>query len=85
MRVRRRVIDYSRGILVKIASSNLDCKEKRECARTVLNSPYLLSACRAFPFWLVPPAQAVFFIVMRFRFVDAALLLASGRNSFGGN
>lgn len=85
MRVHRRVIDYSRGILVKIASSNLDYKEKRECARTVLNSPYLLSACRAFPFWLVPPAQAVFFIVMRFRFVDAALLLASGRNSFGGN
>lgn len=79
-RANRRIIDYSRGILILIASTSLSGVEKRRLTNEVLDRQILLSACKSFPFLRLPVKQAVFYICMKYRMVRLALCLAHGRS-----
>lgn len=83
-RAKRRITDYTRGILVLIASTSLTGHEKRRLADDVLRRPIVISACESFPFWRLPITQAAFFACMKYRMTGLALCLAKGRNGKHG-
>lgn len=83
-RADRRIIDYTRGILILIASASISDCEKRRLADEALDRQVFVSACKSFPFWRLPVKQAVFFVCMKYKMIGLALCLAKGRNGKHG-
>lgn len=79
-RATRRVIDYTRAMLVLIATSSLTGAEKRTLVSEALCRPIFVTACQGFPFWRLPLKQGIFFICMKYRLVGTAICLANIRS-----
>ena len=65
IRFRRRVIDCSRGMLSGIYSHVSEPSLSSSLAGKVLNSDYLSSATRGYPWWRLPAKQAMFFLALK--------------------
>ena len=65
IRASRCVIDYSRVLIGMIEESSSDEAEKQRYVREVCEHPALARACKGYPFWKLPMAQAVFYLALR--------------------
>lgn len=81
LRAKRRVIDYTRLLVGKIASSNLKRWEKKQLVEIACESYWIKMACKGYPFWKLPVMQAVYFAALRFHMKRSVLLLSEAKNS----
>lgn len=75
-RADRCVIDYCRVLIGMIECSSESVLQKRAFAAEVLSHPTLRQACKGFPFWKLPSAQAIFFVCLKLRMAGISLLLS---------
>lgn len=79
MRVRRCVIDTSRGLMREIELSDVDPATKSCLAKEICNRDIVIKACIGYPFGKLPLMQMVFGLCLRFRLAAACRLLVRAR------
>lgn len=82
IRKQRCVIDYSRVLIGMIESSSVAEEEKKIYVRKVLSHPMLRSACRCYPWWNLPIAQAMFYIALSLQSVWSVRTMMRLRSGF---
>ena len=65
LRVKRRIIDYSRVLIGMIEDASIPASQKREYTAMVLGSSYLHSSLVKFPCWKLPIAQMLFCFALK--------------------
>lgn len=75
LRAKRCVIDYTRTLLMMIEKSSENEEAKSSYVTEALASPSLKRASEGYPYWRLPFAQAIFFLVMKSGNVRLARLL----------
>lgn len=65
LRVKRRVIDYSRVLAGMIEDSSITVAQKREFIAEVVRSSFLRIALDGYPYWKLPWGQMAFFLSLQ--------------------
>lgn len=79
IRASRCVIDYSRVLIGMIEGSSSNEAERRRFVREVCEHSALARACKGYPFWKLPIAQAAFFLALKIRSVHFSRFLVKLR------